>query len=108
MAYDRTDAFRAVALPDGPTVVHRMPAKIHRRCHCHLPPPEISLPFPHPLLDHFENSFHRDEYRYHFANYSSCLSVVDGVADPRPNDDRLQYSLSAQSVAVPSSSTSPA
>lgn len=73
------DAFPGlVRLPgaaDGRTVVHRMPAKIHR-FHCHRPL-EISLPFPHPLLNHFENSFHRNEYQYHFANYSSCLSVVD-------------------------------
>lgn len=76
------DAFPGlVHLPgaaDGRTVVHRIPAKIHRHCrfHCHRPP-EISLPFPHPLLNHFENSCHRNEYQYHFANYSSCLSVVE-------------------------------
>lgn len=89
------DAFRAalVRLPgaaDGRTVVHRMPAKIHR-FHCHRPP-EISLLFPHPLLNHFENSCHRNEYQYHFANYcSSCLSVVDddgGVRHLLLDDDR--------------------
>lgn len=97
----RTDAFRvapgpvhlpAGAAADGRKVVHRMPAKIHR-FHCHRPL-EISLPFPHPLLrNHFENSFHRNEYQYHFANYySSCLSVVDddggGVRHLLLNDDR--------------------
>lgn len=97
----RTDAFRvapgpvhlpASAAADEMKVVHRMPAKIHR-FHCHRPL-EISLPFPHPLLrNHFENSFHRNEYQYHFANYySSCLSVVDddggGVRHLLLNDDR--------------------
>lgn len=82
----------AGAAADGRKVVHRMPAKIHR-FHCHRPL-EISLPFPHPLLrNHFENSFHLNEYQYHFANYySSCLSVVDddggGVRHLLLNDDR--------------------
>lgn len=90
----RMDAFQGpVPLPDAAdvTVVRRMPAKIHRhcRCRCHRAPPlEISLPFHHPLLNHFENSFHRNEYQYHFANYSSCLSVVDDGVRHRLDDDR--------------------
>lgn len=112
----RTDASPEVRHLPGAAdavVAHRMPAKIRHRCrfHCHRPPLEISLPFHHPLLDHFENSFPLGEYQYHFANYSVCLSVVvaddDGDAGGRhqkhPSDDRWQYSLGLQSVAAPSS-----
>lgn len=48
---------------------------LHRFLRQHHPP-EILLSH-RPLLVHFENAFRLVEYQYHFANYLSCLSVVD-------------------------------